>query len=123
MVELDRRLRDVGVRAYSVHLGVVATSLARHMSREDFAALTQYGPDSNATPVPNATPVDLRCDFVLPDRGAVTQVWAAVSPRLADIGSVYLEDCRISDDVRPYALDQDRPARLWALSEELCGVR
>ena len=31
MVELDRRLRDLGVRAYAVHPGVVATSLARHM--------------------------------------------------------------------------------------------
>ena len=38
-VELDRLLRDFKVRAYAVHPGVVATSLARHMSRKDFAQL------------------------------------------------------------------------------------
>ncbi len=45
MVELDRRLRDHGVRAYAVHPGVVATSLARHMSRDDFTTLTQFEPE------------------------------------------------------------------------------
>ena len=44
VVELDRRLRDHGVRAYAVHPGVVATSLARHMSRDDFTTLTQLNP-------------------------------------------------------------------------------
>ena len=45
MVELDRRLRDSGVRAYSVHPGVVATSLARHMNRDDFKSLSRMTPD------------------------------------------------------------------------------
>ena len=44
MVELDRRLRGRGVRAYSVHPGVVATSLARHMTHEDFASLMRFEP-------------------------------------------------------------------------------
>ena len=44
MVELDRRLRDSGVRAYAVHPGVVATSLARYMHRDDFKALRQIQP-------------------------------------------------------------------------------
>ncbi len=42
VVELDRRLRHHGVRAYAVHPGVVATSLARHMTRDDFTTLTQF---------------------------------------------------------------------------------
>jgi NAD(P)-dependent dehydrogenase (short-subunit alcohol dehydrogenase family) len=37
-VELDSRLRSRGVRAVAVHPGMVATNLARHMSREDVAA-------------------------------------------------------------------------------------
>jgi hypothetical protein len=34
---------------------------------------------------------------------------------------VYLEDCQITGDVQPYAVDPDRAARLWELSERLCG--
>jgi NAD(P)-dependent dehydrogenase (short-subunit alcohol dehydrogenase family) len=115
MVELDRRLRDAGVRAYSVHPGVVATSLARHMKREDFAKLNEFatiGPDTNH--------IDIRHDFLMPEYGAATQVWAAVSPQLSGVGSAYLEDCRISSDVAPHALDTERAELLWKLSETLC---
>jgi hypothetical protein len=41
---------------------------------------------------------------------------------LTDVGSVYLEDCRISNNVAPYAIDQGRAAQLWALSESMCGA-
>jgi NAD(P)-dependent dehydrogenase (short-subunit alcohol dehydrogenase family) len=116
MVELDRRLRDRGVRAYSVHPGVVATSLARHMTRDDFASLMRREP-----PDPGLEKIDIRHDFLMPEHGAATQVWAAVSKDLADIGSVYLADCRIRDDVAPYAVDEAHAAALWDLSEKLCG--
>jgi NAD(P)-dependent dehydrogenase (short-subunit alcohol dehydrogenase family) len=116
MVDLDRRLRDRGVRAYAVHPGVVATSLARHMKREDFDSLMRVQP---ADPVQQK--VDVRHDFVMPEQGAATQVWAAVSPELTGTGSVYLADCRIRDDVAPYAVDEERAARLWELSERLCA--
>jgi len=116
-IELDRRLRDHGVRAYSVHPGVVATSLARHMSRDDFTALTEFVPSD-----PGQEKVDVRRDFTRPEHGAATQVWAAVGSDLADIGSVYLADCRIRDDVAPYAVDPDRALRLWDVSESLCAV-
>ena len=117
MVELDRRLRDHGVRAYAVHPGVVATSLARHMSRDDFTTLTQFEPED-----PLQEKIDVRHDFTMPEHGATTQVWAAVSPQLADIGSVYLADCEIRDDVAPYAVDSDHALALWDRSEELCTV-
>jgi NAD(P)-dependent dehydrogenase (short-subunit alcohol dehydrogenase family) len=120
MVELDRRLRNDGVRAYSVHPGVVATSLARHMSRDDFITLTRFEPSH-----PLQQRVDVRRDFTMPEQGAATQVWAAVSPTLADVGSVYLSDCEIRDDVAPYAIDRDHALALWEISERLCasGVR
>ena len=114
MVELDRRLRDGAVRAYSVHPGVVATALARYMTRDDFAKLNDFG----STPE-SENPVDIRRDFLTPEQGAATQVWAAVSPDLAGVGALYLADCRVRDDVAPYAIDEQRAARLWALSESL----
>ena len=113
MVELDRRLRDDGVRAYSVHPGVVATALARHMTRDDFAKLNDFAATRTAT--------DIRRDFLTPEQGAATQVWAAVSPGLTGIGAVYLADCRVRDDVAPYAVDEQHAARLWELSESLCS--
>jgi NAD(P)-dependent dehydrogenase (short-subunit alcohol dehydrogenase family) len=116
MVELDRRLRGRGVRAYSVHPGVVATSLARHMTREDFASLMRLEPAD-----PGQEKIDVRHDFSMPEHGAATQVWAAVSDELADVGAVYLADCGVRDDVAPYAVDEARAAELWELSEQLCG--
>jgi NAD(P)-dependent dehydrogenase (short-subunit alcohol dehydrogenase family) len=115
MVELDRRLRGRGVRAYSVHPGVVATSLARHMTRDDFASLTRFEPAD-----PGQEKIDVRRDFTMPEHGAATQVWAAVSKDLADVGAVYLADCRIREDVAPYAVDAAHAAALWDLSERLC---
>jgi NAD(P)-dependent dehydrogenase (short-subunit alcohol dehydrogenase family) len=118
-VELDRRLRSDGVRAYAVHPGVVATALGRHMTREDFDRLSDF-----ATTRRYATEkaVDVRRDFLTPDRGAATQVWAAVSPELSEVGAVYLANCAIRPDVAPYAVAEDRAAQLWALSESLCAV-
>ncbi|MCW2794997.1 MAG: short-chain dehydrogenase/reductase [Nocardioides sp.] len=119
MVELDRRLRDYGVRAYSVNPGAVATSLARHMSRADFSALKGYAAASTAA---KGNPTDGMLDFTMPEQGAATQVWAAVTPELEGRGALYLEECRVSDEVQPYALDGARARELWALSERLCGV-
>ncbi|MFI6041733.1 hypothetical protein ACIA8C_08865 [Nocardia sp. NPDC051321] len=56
-----------------------------------------------------------------PDQGAATQVWAAVSPELADVGSVYLANCGIRSDTAPYAVDEEHAAALWEVSEKLCG--
>ena len=117
-VELDRRYRDRGIRSYAVHPGIVATALARHMTRDDFAGLQSVATTSGRRP----ENVDVRRDFVGPERGAATQVWAAVSPELADTGGVYLADCAIRSDVAPYAIDPEHAARLWSVSEELCGL-
>ena len=115
MVALDNRLRGRGVRAYAVHPGVVATSLARHMRREDFAELMRFAPAD-----PGQDKIDVRRDFQMPEHGAATQVWAAVTEELTGIGSVYLADCRIREDIAPYAMDEARAAQLWELSEQLC---
>jgi NAD(P)-dependent dehydrogenase (short-subunit alcohol dehydrogenase family) len=118
-VELDRRLRPHGVRAYAVHPGVVATALARHMTRDDFARLNEFATTRRYA---RENPDDVRRDFLTPDSGAATQVWAAVSPELTDDGAVYLANCAIRLDVAPYAIAEDRAARLWELSESLCAV-
>ncbi|MEB4208518.1 SDR family NAD(P)-dependent oxidoreductase [Mycobacterium sp. 94-17] len=114
-LEADRRLRDLGIRAYAVHPGTVATSLARYMSREDFSRLRKLAAANRPEPS------DGFLDFATPEQGAATQVWAAVSPELADRGGLYLEDCGISA-AAPHARDERRAAELWELSEKLCAT-
>ena len=111
-VELDRRLRGRGVRSYAVHPGMVATDLARHMNRADFAEMARL---SSASTGGNAQ----KTSVVPVEQGASTAVWAATAPALADIGGVYLANCAVSDDYRDYAVDPERAARLWSLSEQL----
>jgi NAD(P)-dependent dehydrogenase (short-subunit alcohol dehydrogenase family) len=117
IVEADRRLRGLGIRAYAVHPGTVATSLARYMSRADFSELRKM---VAATAAARGEPTDGFLDLATPEQGAATQVWGAVSPELADKGALYLEDCGISDAVAPYARDEGRAAHWWVLSEKLC---
>jgi NAD(P)-dependent dehydrogenase (short-subunit alcohol dehydrogenase family) len=116
--EADRRLRELGIRAYAVHPGTVATSLARYMSRSDFSQLRRFAAESGAA---RGESTDGYLDFVMPEHGAATQVWAAVSPELDDQGALYLEDCGVNETVAPYAGDERRAAALWALSEKLCA--
>ncbi|UGQ13140.1 SDR family NAD(P)-dependent oxidoreductase [Yinghuangia sp. ASG 101] len=109
-VELDRRLADRGVRAYAVHPGSVGTNLGRYLGKEEGAAMLARATSSahRAKSVPE---------------GAATQVWAATSPDLAGRGGLYLEDCHVSDNHRPWARDPEAAARLWAMSEELLGEK
>ena len=116
--EADRRLCDLGIRAFAVHPGTVATSLARYMSREDFSQLRRHAAAASAA---RGEPGDGFLDFVTPDHGAATQVWAAVSPQLAGQGALYLEDCAVSETAAAYARDEQRAEKLWALSEKVCA--
>lgn len=116
-VELDRRLGDNGVRAFAVHPGIVATSLARHMGTDDFASLSTV---KSVERDPEARRVDVTRDFTTPEMGAATQVWAAVSDELDGLGGIYLADCQIRA-AASYAVDQARALALWDLSERLCA--
>jgi len=113
-VELDRRLRERGVRAFAVHPGVIQTDLARHLTQQDIERISSL-PGRFYKTVP---------------QGAATSVWAATAPELADRGGLYLEDCHIAErslsaatmgGIQNYAIDATRAARLWAVSEELVG--
>lgn len=89
------------------------------MSRSDFSRLRQLVAAGTAA---RGEPNDGHLDFTTPEYGAATQVWAAVGPELTNQGALYLEDCRISDAVAPYARDERRVANFWDLSEKLCAT-
>ncbi|PRC56789.1 short-chain dehydrogenase, partial [Mycobacterium sp. ITM-2017-0098] len=83
----------------------VATSLARHMTNDDFANLNKSAASRKRDTAEPAT--DFRKQFTTPGHGAATQVWAAVSDELDGVGGVYLSDCRIRH-AAPYAVDEAR---------------
>jgi NAD(P)-dependent dehydrogenase (short-subunit alcohol dehydrogenase family) len=129
-VELDRRGRAEGVRAFSVHPGtIVDTGLARHLPEEALRAAGAVDEEGRLVRDP------ARQLKTVP-QGAATGVWCATSPHLAGLGGVYCENCDVSplvapDDearwraepglpgVLPYAVDPEAAARLWEVSERL----
>ena len=114
-VELDRRLRNRGVRATAVHPGEIRTGLGRHLTADSRALmLERVGPRPMVY-----KPVEA---------GAATSVWAGVVAGADAVGGRYCEDCAVSpvtDDpastngVFRYALDAGRARDLWALSERM----
>ncbi|MFE2821538.1 oxidoreductase [Streptomyces sp. NPDC059271] len=130
-VELDRRGRADGVRAFAVHPGtIVDTGLAKHLSEDALRAAGAV--EEDGTPVRDSA----RQLKTVP-QGAATTVWCATSPALEGLGGVYCENCDISplvpeedrqawlrDEKAPagvlaYAVDPEQAARLWELSERL----
>ncbi|WP_229052443.1 oxidoreductase [Aeromicrobium sp. Leaf350] len=119
-VHLDRLGRDRGVRSFSLHPGVVHTGLARHLSAAEL----------EASGVTSAGVRQRIAGEKTPEQGAATQVWAATSKSLDDLGGLYLEDCNVAGPwtdeprggVSTWAVDPGEAARLWTLSAELTGV-
>lgn len=109
-VELDRRYGPLGVHAWAVHPGMVATDLGRHFTRDDYADLIQRAKSAGSELPPR----------VGPEVGASTQVWAAVSDDALERTGTYLADVTFAE-AKSYATDPDAARRLWALSEELVG--
>lgn len=121
-VELDRRIRDRGIRVSAVHPGGIRTELMRHLTPEvlgAYAARTNKG----------LAPIQMKT----PEQGAATSLWAGFAAPAEEVGGRYCEDCHVGElaevdlthrrGVRPYALDPERAKALWALSEEMVGER
>jgi len=116
-VALDKHFAGRGVRAVSVHPGVIMTELSRHMSPSDFEDLAAAAPPGEAMV------------FKSVEQGAATSVWAATAPELENEGGCYLENCNIAapfvegadGGVMDHAVDPAQAERLWELSEQLVG--
>jgi NAD(P)-dependent dehydrogenase (short-subunit alcohol dehydrogenase family) len=118
-IELDRRLKDRGVRANAVHPGVIMTDLGRHMTDEDREALIANRPAGSSPMVFKEIPA-----------GAATSVWAAVAPELDGVGGQYALDCHLVDPKNTqagtnswaaWAQGEELAGRLWKVSEDTLG--
>ncbi len=140
-LELDRRMADQGVHAYSVHPGVIMTELSRHLVPADLewmaarsrraAAAGSGDPDADTADASSEQSALAAFEFKSVEQGAATSVWAATAPGLDDHGGAYLEDCAVAepnDDefatsgVAPWACDPGQAERLWELSMRLVGL-
>lgn len=133
-VELDRRGREHGVRAFAVHPGnIVQTGLGQYLSHDDKVAAGLL--DADGKPI-----LDPEKQLKTPEQGAATGVWCATSAQLDGMGGVYCEDCDIAssvDSTSPldffeandgrgvfsYATDVATAERLWRLSEQHTRIR
>ncbi len=105
--ELGRRLQGSTATANSIHPGVIATNLARHMMSDIavwFASV--FG----------GWFID---DFKSTPEGAATQCYVATAPGLKGVSGVYFADCNPREPETPHMLNQDMAARLWDVSVEL----
>lgn len=91
---------------------MVATDLARHMTREDMQEMRARAARNNAPPSSRQDVRDVA-------DGAATTMWAATSPELEGRGGIYLADCAVSDGWTDYARDPVAARRLWDLSVKL----
>ena len=101
--ELARRLAGTGVTVNCVHPGTVATGYGRD---GDSRGLLAFG-------------LKVIKPFILtPDKGALTSVYLASSPEVADVSGEYFVRSRPGRLSR-VARDQEAAVRLWEASEKL----
>lgn len=118
-VALDQRLKSRGIRAFSVHPGVIVTDLGRHLDEQDMKDLISSLPEGE------------EMTYKSTEQGSATSVWAATSPELEGRGGLYLEDCQVAErgapgargGVQDYAIDPDGAQQLWAVSEDFVGQK
>lgn len=104
--ELNRRLAGKSkVRAYAVDPGLVNTGIGTKGTSAFVSWVWRQRAASGRTP----------------EQGAETLVWLASQPQLSDPQALYWKDCHPAAPSRE-ALKPDQAARLWALSEQMCGL-
>lgn len=132
-VELDRRGKAFGVRAFALHPGSVnGTDLGRVAPMALFQQMGTHDADGNLYP-------EVARKLKTIPQGAATTVWCATSPQLEGLGGLYCENAEVAEidngdiehrydepltlrGVQPYSIDPDNARRLWTLSEEMTGV-
>ncbi|WP_414833124.1 SDR family NAD(P)-dependent oxidoreductase [Afifella sp. YEN Y35] len=126
----DLKNRDRGIRAASVHPGLIQTGIGRHLDPAETQAtmrtVTEEREKAGKPPFEGKTIA----------QGAATTVWAGVVADPDVIGGRYCEDCGVADTlsddeeadlleggVRRYALDPDHALAYWEMLERLASER
>ncbi len=107
-VELNRRLKDTPMRGYAIDPGLVRTDIGL----KGTGGLVSWIWRLRLRSAGGQTP----------EQGAATLVHVASCPEVSGSLESYWRDCRpTAPDA--YALRPEEAARLWELSERLCGIK
>lgn len=121
-VSLAQKLGSKGLLAFSLHPGVINTSLGNHVDwNTDGAKLNEV--DKALGNAEGWAEFKWKTE----NEGIATHVFAALAPELKDHNGAYLQDSHIADPwtetVKPWATSPIEAERLWKLSEELVGEK
>ena len=122
-VEISEKMKNKGIKTYSVHPGGIFTPLQRHLEKEEMIALGWLKEDGELSEMAAA-------NFKSATQGASTSLWCATSPMLDDVSGVYCENCDVAvrqEDgpmaryvgVADWAVDTDEASKLWELTEHM----
>jgi NAD(P)-dependent dehydrogenase (short-subunit alcohol dehydrogenase family) len=103
--ELARRLAGTGVTANCLHPGVIASGFGTN-NKGILGFATKH-----------LSPLFLTS----PEKGARTSIHRCTSPDVASVSGAYFANCKPAKPSRA-ASDDVAAARLWAVTEQLCGV-
>ncbi|KAK1830996.1 hypothetical protein QBC39DRAFT_409048 [Podospora conica] len=121
-LSLAEKLGGRGLRAYSLHPGVVWTGLVGHVEDTEGLFAELHAVDKS---LGNLEGWDTELKLMSPDEGAATAMFAAFSPELEDHNGAYLQDCQVADPwvhtVKAWATSPVEAEKLWKLSEKLVG--
>jgi NAD(P)-dependent dehydrogenase (short-subunit alcohol dehydrogenase family) len=105
-LELSKRLQGTRATSNSLHPGVVATNIMRHLNFSPPAGGGNSGSGGGGF------------SFETPAQGAATSCYLASHPSLAEATGLYFVDCNPADQ-SDLQKDPALAARLWQVSEEL----
>ena len=106
--ELAVRLEGEGINVYSLHPGVIATELGRHI--KDYLGIFSL------------VLVILRPFIKNVESGAQTTIYCAVEESLSKETGKYYADCKETPTCPVALSNKEDPRRLWELSERLTGL-
>jgi NAD(P)-dependent dehydrogenase (short-subunit alcohol dehydrogenase family) len=115
-LEFAKRFESMGILSYSVHPGSVTdTPMGASVPKEDLISMGLLNPDGS--------PADPD-EFKSIAAGAATYIVAAFDPLIKGESGSYLCDAVVSQDkVATHAKDPEAAVNLWALSENLLGIK
>jgi NAD(P)-dependent dehydrogenase (short-subunit alcohol dehydrogenase family) len=128
---LNKRLRKYGIDVFSVHPGMIATELGRHLDADDLKMLMGGNKERSEKPkdaadITKKENTPKKSPFKTIPQGAATSVWAATAFELKGKGGIYLEDCQIAEPSQkassgyaPHIADEQLAEKLWQVSEQI----
>jgi len=105
--EFNKRYSAEGIKAFSLHPGVIPTELSRHMIGPVGKAIFGVIGKAFLKTIP---------------QGSATTLYCATAPEVEDKGGLYFADCQVANSPNKEITDEIA-LQLWELSENAVGLK